>query len=90
LLQLCYTRYCDPQPHPLLLQVVEVVCCRPTQLQQQLYCRFLESTTARRLLAGSKAAGVLGAITSLKKLCNHPKLIYDALHSKAHVRRGGG
>jgi DNA repair and recombination RAD54-like protein len=25
---------------------------------------------------------VLSAITSLKKLCNHPKLIYDAVHSR--------
>lgn len=25
---------------------------------------------------------MLSAITTLKKLCNHPKLIYDALHSK--------
>jgi hypothetical protein len=29
---------------------------------------------------------VLSAITSLKKLCNHPKLVYDTLHSKAQVR----
>jgi hypothetical protein len=33
-----------------------------------------------------QATGVLSAITSLKKLCNHPKLIYDTLHSKAQVR----
>ena len=25
------------------------------------------------------------AITCLKKLCSHPKLIYDTLHSKAQV-----
>lgn len=25
---------------------------------------------------------VLSAITNLKKLCNHPKLIYDAIHAK--------
>lgn len=24
---------------------------------------------------------VLSAITALKKLCNHPKLIYDSIHS---------
>ena len=29
---------------------------------------------------GHKAARVLSAITSLRKLLNHPKLIYDALH----------
>jgi len=72
-----------------------VVCCRLTPLQQDLYCRFLESTAARRVLArveGNKragAAGVLSAITTLKKLCNHPKLIYDALHSKVGPRLGG-
>lgn len=77
----------DP-PAPSPCQVVMVVCCRLTALQRDLYCRFLESTAARRVLAraeGNKragAAGVLSAITTLKKLCNHPKLIYDALHSK--------
>jgi hypothetical protein len=35
-----------------------------------------------------QATGVLSAITSLKKLCNHPKLIYDTLHSKAQVGVG--
>ena len=68
------------------MQVVEVVVCRLTELQRQLYCHFLDSKTTRRLLNNTKATGVLGAITSLKKLCNHPKLIYDALHSKAQVR----
>jgi DNA repair and recombination RAD54-like protein len=61
--------------------VVEVVCCRMTELQRQLYCHFLESKAAAKLLSG-KATGVLSAITSLKKLCNHPKLIYDAVHSR--------
>jgi hypothetical protein len=37
------------------------------------------------VLAGSKATGVLGAITCLKKLCNHVKLIYDMLHTKAQA-----
>lgn len=68
-------------------KVVEVVCCRMTDLQRSLYMHYLDANAAR-LLAGRKATGVLSAITSLKKLCNHPKLIYDALHSKA--REGGG
>jgi hypothetical protein len=54
-------------------------------LQQALYEHFLLSNATRRLLAGSKASGVLSAITCLKKLCNHPKLIYDTLHSKVQV-----
>ena len=34
-------------------------------------------------------AGVLSAITSLKKLCNHPKLIYDAVNSPANADKEG-
>lgn len=64
-----------------------MVCCKLTPLQQALYEHFLLSNATRRLLSGSKATGVLSAITSLKKLCNHPKLIYDTLHSKAQVRQ---
>lgn len=57
-----------------------------TELQQNLYCHFLESNITRHLLNadGKKSAKVLSAITSLKKLCNHPKLIYDTM-----MGRGG-
>lgn len=61
----------------IVLQIVEVVCCRLTHLQQSLYHRFLESTAAKRVLNG-KSSRVLAAITALKKLCNHPKLLRDA------------
>lgn len=54
-----------------------------TDLQCKLYNHFLASNAARSLLAGKKSARVLSAITSLKKLCNHPKLIYDTIHGKA-------
>ncbi|GIL43572.1 hypothetical protein Vafri_1202, partial [Volvox africanus] len=70
-------------------KVIEVVCCRLTDLQRQLYGHFLQSKAARRVLNG-RTSGVLSAITSLKKLCNHPKLIYDAVHSKAAAVGGGG
>ena len=65
-------------------QVVEVVCCRPSQLQRDLYQHFLRSNAAQRLLASSEAgrgkASALTAINALRKLCGHPKLIYDVLH----------
>lgn len=61
-------------------KIIEIVCCRLSPLQESLYSRFLASKAANRLLNG-KATGVLSAITSMKKLCNHPKLIYDQLHS---------
>lgn len=48
------------------MQVVQVVVCRLTPLQQQLYEHFLLSNATRRLLSG-KATGVLSAITCLKK-----------------------
>jgi hypothetical protein len=72
-----------------------VVCCRLTPLQRELYSAFLQSTAARRLLAraegrGRGTAGVLSAITTLKKLCNHPKLIYDALCSKVAAAAARG
>jgi len=62
--------------------VVEIVCCRLTPLQLSLYCHFLESKAARSLFATQKAARVLSAITQLRKLLNHPKLIWDALNGR--------
>ena len=66
------------------VQVVEVVCCRPSQLQRDLYEHFLRSNAAQRLLssaaAGKAKASALTAINALRKLCGHPKLIYDVLH----------
>lgn len=38
------------------------------------------------MIDGNKASGALPAITSLKKLCNHPKLIYDELYSVADIK----
>jgi hypothetical protein len=74
---------------PFLSQVIQVVCCRLTVLQQLLYEHFLQSKATRKLLNGKATAGVLSAITSLKKLCNHPKLIYDAINSSAKVEKVG-
>ena len=65
------------------MQLVEVVCCKMTDLQRQVYNHFVESKVAARMLnQGKGGTKVLGAITALKKLCNHPKLVYDALNSK--------
>lgn len=64
-----------------------MVCCKLTDLQRDLYNHFLTSKAARKLVSGQKSVGVLPAITNLKKLCNHPKLIYDALH---HVNKDSG
>ncbi|KAL6768149.1 RAD54B [Auxenochlorella protothecoides x Auxenochlorella symbiontica] len=62
-------------------KVVEVVCCSMTPLQASLYTHFLDSKAAAALFTSQRAARVLSAITSLKKLLSHPKLIYDTLHA---------
>ncbi len=72
--------------HPPTTQVVITMCCRLTDLQQLLYMHFAASSATRNLIKENKQvkdARVLSFITALKKLCNHPKLIYDAVHSKA-------
>ncbi|GFH25830.1 uncharacterized protein HaLaN_23862, partial [Haematococcus lacustris] len=84
-------------------KVVQVVCCKLMPLQHAIYCHFLESKpcaallalqAARKILGGRGTSGVLPAISNLKKLCNHPKLIYDAVHSVvvqgARKGKGGG
>lgn len=65
-------------------QVVITMCCRTTELQQLLYMHFAASSATRTLIGSGqvKTARVLSSITALKKLCNHPKLIYDAVQSK--------
>jgi DNA repair and recombination protein RAD54 and RAD54-like protein len=66
-----------------LLQLVEVVCCKMTQMQQDVYNHFVKSKGAANMAkTGKGGTKVLAAITALKKLCNHPKLIYDVIHSK--------
>ncbi|KAF2556056.1 hypothetical protein F2Q68_00017236 [Brassica cretica] len=66
------------------LQIIEVVCCKMTTLQSTLYNHFISSKNLKRALAdNAKQTKVLAYITALKKLCNHPKLIYDTIKSKS-------
>ncbi|XP_036089370.1 DNA repair and recombination protein RAD54-like isoform X5 [Rousettus aegyptiacus] len=56
----------------------QVVCCRLTPLQTELYQRFLrQAKPADEFREGKMSVSSLSSITSLKKLCNHPALIYD-------------
>ena len=68
-------------------KVVEVVCCKLSPLQNQLYQHFLDSKAAKAALTG-KHTMVLSAITALKKLCNHPKLIYDMVNGAKNTGVG--
>uniref|UniRef100_A0ABM5G7R4 DNA repair and recombination protein RAD54-like n=1 Tax=Pogona vitticeps TaxID=103695 RepID=A0ABM5G7R4_9SAUR len=62
----------------LPVKIEQVVCCRLTPLQTELYKRFLkQAKPAEDLKEGKISVSSLSSITSLKKLCNHPALIYD-------------
>ncbi|KAG6408916.1 hypothetical protein SASPL_131942 [Salvia splendens] len=61
-------------------KIVEVVCCKMSPLQSQLYSHFIQSKNVKRAISEeAKQAKILAYITALKKLCNHPKLIYDTI-----------
>lgn len=68
----------------LPVKVEQVVCCRMTPLQTALYKLFTESAATRKMLqskTGKVTASSLSAITHLKKLCNHPVLVYDKVEA---------
>ncbi|KAJ9537882.1 hypothetical protein OSB04_030615 [Centaurea solstitialis] len=63
-------------------KIVEVVCCKLTPLQTELYNHFIHSKNVKQAIAEDvKQTKILAYITALKKLCNHPKLIYDTIKS---------
>ncbi|KAL3814222.1 hypothetical protein ACJIZ3_015490 [Penstemon smallii] len=63
-------------------KIIEVVCCKLTPLQSELYNHFIHSKNVKRAISEeAKQSKILAYITALKKLCNHPKLIYDTIKS---------
>ncbi|KAK3025598.1 hypothetical protein RJ639_042096 [Escallonia herrerae] len=63
-------------------KIVEVVCCKLTPLQAELYNHFIHSKNVKRAITEEvKQSKILAYITALKKLCNHPKLVYDTIIS---------
>ncbi|XP_014213792.1 DNA repair and recombination protein RAD54-like [Copidosoma floridanum] len=69
-----------------------VVCIKLTALQTQLYKNFIKSESIKKSMqvadggSGKKGGGTLSAlaaITSLKKLCNHPDLVYDKIQENS-------
>ncbi|GLT98291.1 hypothetical protein SLE2022_158020 [Rubroshorea leprosula] len=63
-------------------KIIEVVCCKLTSLQSELYNHFIHSKNVKRAINEErKQSKILAYITALKKLCNHPKLIYDTIRS---------
>ncbi|KAK4336847.1 hypothetical protein RND71_043396 [Anisodus tanguticus] len=56
-----------------------IVCVKLTDLQEDLYKRFLKSSIIKEVVKedDKKMNASLKAITFLKKLCNHPQLVYE-------------
>ncbi|KAF2349059.1 SNF2-related N-terminal domain [Trinorchestia longiramus] len=60
-----------------------VVCCPLSSLQRELYTAFVRSASVRRQIEGGGGGNsALTAINSLKKLCNHPDLLWDKVMSQ--------
>jgi DNA repair and recombination RAD54-like protein len=71
----------------LPVKVEQVVCCRLTPLQTAIYEAFCSSDSVRRALraegSGAKmTSSSLAAITGLKKLVNHPDLVFPACQER--------
>uniref|UniRef100_M3XIU9 RAD54 homolog B n=1 Tax=Latimeria chalumnae TaxID=7897 RepID=M3XIU9_LATCH len=60
-----------------------IVFCRPAALQLQLYCKLLTSHAVRSCLLGAvESSPHLVCIGALKKLCNHPLLLFNTIKEK--------
>jgi len=62
----------------LPVKTEQVVLCKMTTLQQKMYKAFINSKLVNQSLKENKlSASSLAFINQIKKLCNHPELIYD-------------
>uniref|UniRef100_G3P371 RAD54 homolog B n=1 Tax=Gasterosteus aculeatus aculeatus TaxID=481459 RepID=G3P371_GASAC len=60
--------------------------CKPCPLQRELYTQLLAHRVFRDCLQGSTQTHThLACITALKKLCNHPGLLYSSAKEKADL-----
>ncbi|GAB5353445.1 hypothetical protein AAMO2058_000037000 [Amorphochlora amoebiformis] len=65
-------------------KVIQVVCCRPTSLQERLYKFFINQKSVKQMVkeGEKRLSRVLPLINNIKRLCNHPKLIWGSLKEK--------
>jgi len=66
----------------LPVKIEHVICCSLSGTQQALYQKFVASMLSRGESKRDTFSS-LAAITSLKKLCNHPDLVYDKCVERA-------
>jgi len=71
-------------------KLVQVVCCRLTDMQQNMYQHLINSKDMQNQIAG-KQENCLNSIQLLMKLCNHPSLVVEegGDTTKSHGRRAG-
>ncbi|KAJ3648695.1 hypothetical protein Zmor_020478 [Zophobas morio] len=64
-----------------------IVVCQLTPLQRQLYLNYINSESVRKTVCDNvevKASlSSLASITTLKKLCNHPDLVWDKIKEES-------
>ncbi|XP_071117638.1 DNA repair and recombination protein RAD54-like [Haliotis cracherodii] len=75
----------------LPVKIELVICCKLTPLQSALYKQFVSSKASDCDVTsnGKIAVSSLSAITQLKKLCNHPDLVYEKCVEGADGFEGG-
>ncbi|GFQ64491.1 DNA repair and recombination protein RAD54-like [Trichonephila clavata] len=61
----------------LPVKIELVVCCEMTDLQKSLYTHYVNSQAVSKALDSNSKISALSAVTSLKKICNHPDLILE-------------
>ncbi|KAK7068836.1 DNA repair and recombination protein RAD54-like, partial [Halocaridina rubra] len=69
----------------LPVKIEHVVCCPLTPLQQEMYIKFINSSAVKKQISdadGRLGNTALAAITSMKKLCNHPDLLWDKIKAR--------
>lgn len=66
----------NPNYSTVYLSVELVLFCQPSDLQLSLYKQLLSSRTVRSCISCTDTAAHLTCISALKKLCNHPALLF--------------
>ena len=69
-------------------KLVQVVCCRLTELQKTIYKHLLSSKEIRHIFEG-KQTNILASIGALNKLCNHPQLLQESTYHGSSTRGNG-
>ena len=69
-------------------KLVQVVCCKLTDIQQNMYQHLISSKDLQHVLDG-KQVNCLASIQMLMKLCNHPSLIAkeDTVYGNSHLSK---